>query len=64
MYTNVNDRRKRVLYQRMGPTKQGIDVAVYGPRAVSRVSKGIISPDLITASSFDLTLSSRSQGCV
>jgi len=31
-------------------------VAVCGPGAASRVSKGILSPELITAASYDLRL--------
>jgi hypothetical protein len=64
LYANVNDGRKRVLCQRMRDTKQGMGVTVSVPRAASRVSKGTLSPKLITAASYDLTLSSRSQGCV
>jgi len=39
-------------------------VAVCGSRAALRVSNGTLSPKLITAESYDFTLSSRRQGCV
>lgn len=51
-------------FLQFGAVKQVMGVAVCGSRAALRVSNGILSPELITAESYDLTLSSRRQGCV